>query len=273
MQASPGPWLKTFGWVPAALLGASLLVGGKAAAEQDVLDADLSPPAAADRGGPVNYLPEAVAARVSDDRATATSWAGYDGARQAPLVNVEVDARIVGRLALVVGAGYAADLPNTTTRQLRPLVGARLQVLTQARSGVDGAVALMYRKDVFTSEGGFVQAALAVERRQGRARLLANLVYGQDGEADDLQGEGRLAAMVETVRGLRVGADGRYRHLWSSDPHRAIYDRPTSEVLAGPTASYTHGSWAVMAEAGLSTIRTNVTQSGLIALAGVASSF
>jgi hypothetical protein len=131
----------------------------------------------------------------------------------------------------------------------------------------------MYRKDVFTAEGGFVQAALALERRQGRARVLANLMYGQDGEADDLQAEGRLAAMVETVRGLQVGIDSRYRHLWSSDPHRATYDRPTSELLAGPTASYTSGSWAVMAETGLSTIRTNVTQSGLIALAGMASSF
>jgi hypothetical protein len=266
--------LETFRWATAvALCAASLLAGVPAAATQDLVDPDLTRAARPDRRGPVNYLPEAVAARVNDDRATATTWAGYDGAKQAPLVSVEVDARIVGRLAVVVGAAYAADLPNAASRQLRPMVGARAQLLDQARSGVDGGIALMYRKDVFTNEGGFVQAALAVERRQGRARLLANLMYGQDGEADDLQGEGRLAAMVETARGLQVGVDSRYRHLWSSDPHRATYDRPTSELLAGPTASYTSGSWAVMAETGLSTIRTNVTQSGLIALAGVASSF
>ncbi|HVY36886.1 MAG TPA: hypothetical protein VHM31_03095 [Polyangia bacterium] len=274
MQATRRSVLETFRWGPAiALLGASLLAAQPAAAEQDVLDPDLTRTAQPDRHGPVSFLPEAVAARVNDDRATATTWAGYDGAKQAPLISVEVDARIVGRLALVVGAAYSADLPNTATRQLRPVVGARAQLLDQRRFGVDGAAALMYRKDVFTSEGGFVQAALALERRQGRARVVANLMYGQDGEADDLQGEGRLAAMVETTRGLQVGVDGRYRHLWSSDPHRATYDRPTSELLAGPTASYTSGSWAVMAEAGLSTIRTNVTQSGLIALAGVASSF
>lgn len=273
MQATRGPRLKTLRWVPPAFLIAALLAGGRAAAEQDAQEPDLTRTDRSSGAGPVNYLPEGVAARVTDDRASATTWAGYDGAKQSPLVNVELEARIVGRLALVVGVGYAADLPSKSARQLRPVVGARAQLLDQSRAGVDGAVALMYRKDVFTKEGGFVQAAIALERRQGRARLLANLVYGQDGEADDLQGEGRLAALVETARGLRIGVDGRYRHLWSSDPNRATYDRPTWEVLAGPTASYTRGSWAVMTETGLSTIRTNVTQSGLVALAGVASSF
>jgi hypothetical protein len=274
MQSTRRSVLETFRWVPAmALLGVSLMAGGRAAAEQDVPDPDLTRTAEPARRGPVNYLPEAVAARVNDDRATATTWAGYDGAKRAPLISVEVNARIVGRLALVAGAAYSADLPNTATRQLRPVIGARAQLLDQSSAGVDGAVELMYRKDIFTSEGGFMQAAVALERHQGRARVLANLMYGQDGEADDLQGEGRLAAMVEAAPGLQVGVDGRYRHLWSSDPHRATYDRPTSEILAGPTASYTSGSWAVMAETGLSTIRTNVTQSGLIALAGVASTF
>ncbi len=274
MQAAGRSVLPSVRWIWAmALLGTSLLAGRTAAAEQDVLGPDLTRAAEPGRRGPANFLPEAIAARVNDDRATATTWAGYDGAKQAPLISVEVGARIVGRLALVAGAAYSADLPNTATRQLRPVIGARAQLLDQARQGVDGAVALMYRKDIFTREGGFIQAAIALERRLGRARLLANLVYGQDGEADDRQGEGRLAALVEAASGVQVGVDGRYRHLWSSDAHRTTNDRPTSELLAGPTASYRSGSWAVMAETGLSTIRTDVTHSGLIALAGVASTF
>jgi len=99
---------------------------------------------------------------------------------------------------------------------------------------------------------------------------VSNLLYGQDGEGDDHAGEARLAALYEARRGLLVGVDSRYRHsLDSTDPNRFVRDRPEYELLAGPTASYTRGSWAVMAEAGLSTVRTTVTESGLVALAGV----
>jgi hypothetical protein len=254
-----------------AFASASLLAASPARATADVPDPDLTREAQPAQSGPVNLLPEAMAARVTSDRAVASSWVGYDGARRAPLMSVEVDARIVGHVALVAGAAYSADLPGT--RQLRPVLGLQAQVLDQAHAGVDGAVAVAYRKDIFSNEGGFFQGGVAIERRQGRAHVVGNLIYGQDGEGDDRQGEARLAAMVRAHGGLEVGVDGRYRHLWSTDPNQATRDRPTSEVMAGPTASYTHGSWAVMAETGVSAIRTNVTQSGVIALAGVGSTF
>jgi hypothetical protein len=69
---------------------------------------------------------------------------------------------------------------------------------------------------------------------------------------------------------LLLGVDTRYRHaLWSTDPNRFVRDRPDAELLVGPTASYARGSWAVMAEAGFSSVRTAVTQNGLVALVGV----
>lgn len=255
----------------AALVGASWLAAGAASAQEDTLDPELARDAQATRTGPVNTLPEAVAARVSDQRATASSWAGYDGAKRAPLLSVLVEGRIIGRLVFVAGAAYSADMPGAPS--LRPQLGLRAQLLDQTRAGLDAAVAVTYRKDIFSNEGGFFQGAVALERRQGPAHLLANAIYGQDGEGDDLQGEARLAAFFETLPGLFVGLDSRYRHLWSTDPHQVINDRPTSEAMAGPTASYHRGSWMVMAETSVSTVRTTVTQNGLIALAGVGSSF
>jgi hypothetical protein len=243
------------------------------AAAADVLDPDDGP--ANDhvaRSGPVNLLPEAVAARVTGDRVTATSWAGYDGGKRAPLLTIAVEARLVGRLVLMAGGGYTAEMPGAAT--LRPQVGLRAQLLEQAKHGIDGGVAVTYRQDLFTIEGGFFQGAFALERQQGRLRLVSNLIYGQDGEGDDRAGEVRLAALIDARHGLLFGVDGRYRHdLWSSDPNRVTRDRPVSELMAGPTASYTVGSWAVMAEAGVSTVHTTNTQTGLIALAGVGSCF
>jgi hypothetical protein len=248
----------------AALIAGSLAPARPAHAVEDIADPDLDQHVS----GPVNALPEGVAAQVSDDRATATTWGGYDGAKHSPFWTLTVEARIIGRLVFVAGAGYTADLPGAPS--LRPQIGFRAQLLDQARHGVDGAVAVMYRQDLFSGEGGFFQGAVALERGLGRVRLVGNLLYGQDGEGDDHDGEARLAALFEARRSVLVGVDARYRHsLDSTDPNRFIRSRPEYELLTGPTASYTRGSWAVMAEAGFSTVRTTVTQSGLVALAGV----
>lgn len=254
-----------------ALVGACLLNARPAAAESDVLDPDLTAKRPL-RTGPVNLLPEGVAARVNDDRVVATTWAGYDSARRAPLLTATVEARIVGRLVFLAGAGTTAQTAGTNG--LRSQIGLRLQVLDQARQGVDAAAAVMLRQDQFTSEGGFYQAALALERRQGRLVLAVNLLYGQDGEGDDRQGEARAAGMVATGRGVLVGVDARYRHdLWSADPRGAGADRPVSELVAGPAASFTHGSWMVMAETGVSSVQIPARQTGVIALGGFSSCF
>jgi hypothetical protein len=253
-----------------AVVGASLLAAGSAHAAEDILEPDVSGRLL--RSGPVDLLPEAVAARVNDDRVTATTWAGYDGGKRSPLVTATVEARIVGRLVFVAGAGYTADMPGAPG--FRPQIGLRAQLLDQSRHGVDGAVSVMYRQDQFTMEGGFYQGAIALERQQGRLLVVANVLYGQDGEGDDRYGEGRLAPMIEVHSGLRVGLDARYRHdLWSDDPRGASRDRPVSELVAAPTASYTHGSWIVMAEAGFSSVSSPATQNGVIALAGLGSCF
>lgn len=255
-----------------ASLATSFLVAGTALAAPDGPDADLTAEGHVDPPGPVNLLPEAVAARVSGDRVTATTWAGYDGAKRSPLLTATVEARLVGRLVLTAGAGYTAEMPRAPG--LRPQVGLRVQVLDQARHGLDLAAAVMYRQDQFTDEGGFFEGAVAFERRVGPVLLSGNLLYGQDGEGDDRDGQARLAAMLVAGHGLLVGLDGRYRHeLWSDDPRGPASTRPVAELVAGPTASFTSGSWSVMAEAGFSSVSTPATHQGVIALGGLGSCF
>src|SRR5436305_12336023 len=88
-------------------------MAGSAAAAEDIPQPDLVADGRLARSGPVNVLPKAVSARVSSDRATATTWAGYDGAKRAPLLTAVAEVRIVGRVVLVAGGGYTADMPGS----------------------------------------------------------------------------------------------------------------------------------------------------------------
>jgi hypothetical protein len=49
--------------------------------------------------------------------------------------------------------------------------------------------------------------------------------------------------------------------------------RSESEAVAGATAAYTRGRWAIMLEAGVSRVVTTSTRTGPVALAGYTATF
>jgi hypothetical protein len=221
---------------------------------------------------PVNLVALTAPARLGAAPFTATSWAGYDGVIGSPRVSASVDARLFHRLAIAVGADSSADDKNQLT--VRPLVALRLQVLEQETIGVDAVAAVTYRQDRFELDGGFFQGTIALGRRFDRLLLGLNLTYGVDPEGDDHEGEVCAAARVEVRSSFYLGVEGRYRHdLGSSDPNRTERERSESEILAGPTAAYVHGRWAVMLEAGISRVVTTSAHTAPVALAGYAATF
>src|SRR4051794_33236780 len=82
------------------------------AGDGDAIDPDLTREARPPGSQSINVLPATVAARVADARATATTWAGYDGARRAPLLTASVEARLAGRLAIAAAGAYTAETPG-----------------------------------------------------------------------------------------------------------------------------------------------------------------
>ncbi|HKA86891.1 MAG TPA: hypothetical protein VKE22_04460 [Haliangiales bacterium] len=221
---------------------------------------------------PVNFMAVTAPARLADALVTATTWAGYDGAIENPRVSVSVEAGLLHGLAIAVGAESSTGGKGELT--LRPLIALRLQVLEQEATGVDATAAVTYRQDRFELDGGFLQGTIALGRRFDRLSLVLNLSYGLDPEGDDREGEVCAAARVEVGSGIYLGVDGRYRHdLGSTDPNRAERGRSESETLAGATAAYAHGSWALMLEAGMSRVVTTSVRTGPVALAGYTATF
>jgi hypothetical protein len=121
---------------------------------------------------------------VGRSTVVASSFGGYDTAAKAPIASMYTEVKLLPRLVLLAGAGWA--VPNALGRgggDMRPQLGARVQVLNQAKYGMDMAAAFMFREDRFGAEDGLLQGSLSFGRRFDRVSAVMNVVYGQDARA------------------------------------------------------------------------------------------
>jgi hypothetical protein len=241
---------------------------GRARAE-DAPAADL---AATPSHDVTRFLATTSSAFVGGSAAVTSAFGGYDGAAKTPTFGVVTELRLVRRLSLVGGVAYGNA--SAADAGLRPQLGARLQLLRESASGVDASVGFLFRQDRFTSEDGLFQGSLALGRSFGETSTVLNVVYAQDGEGDDHEGEVRLAGLRHVRGGLHVGVEGRYMHaIDSTDPRRVMLGTPSMEAMAGPVVAYTAGTWAFVAEAGIASRQTAHLDTGVTTLGGIGTTF
>jgi hypothetical protein len=218
------------------------------------------------------FLPTAMSAVVGMSADVTTVWGGYDAAAGTPVFSVGTELRVFRRVSLMANVAYASAYASHA--ELRPQIGGRVQLFEQAASGLDASAAFVFRKDRFTSEDGLFQGTIALGRSFGETSALLNVVYGQDGEGDDHEAELRAACIRRVRGGLHLGVEGRYMHsVASTDPNRAALDTPAMEAMAGPLVTYRTGSWALVAEAGVSSRQTSRFEAGITTLAGIGTTF
>ena len=189
------------------------------------------------------------------------------------MMGANVEAALGYRVVIVAGVTYS---PATTTQAgtAQPSVLARVQILDQARHGIDGAVSVGYGRDCYVDEQGLFVASLAAGWRSERTALLANLGYGQDGEGDDHEGDLRLAGLYRVTRHLHVGLDARLRKmLRTTDPKTlgnvmGVIGVPELEFTAGPVAALTAGLWGLLVESGVNAVRQGTLRTGAIVVGG-----
>jgi len=220
-------------------------------------------------------LPGTLGASVGPSTVVASSFGGYDTAAKAPIASMYTEVKVVPRLVLLAGAAWA--VPNALGQgggDMRPQLGARVQILNQAKFGLDMAAGFMFREDKFGAEDGLFQGSLSFGRRFDRVSAVMNVVYGQDGEGDDHEGEVHLAVLADVAQHLHVGLDSRAtRALASTDPRRALLGTPTGTLIAGPLAAFTYGPIAVMTEVGMSEVWLASVKSGVVAMGGLGAAF
>lgn len=215
------------------------------------------------------FLPQTLSARVASTQAFALGSGGYDSSRGGPRIDSAVEVSVWGPLALRVQATYSND-----SQRMRPSVGARAQLLRQERHGIDGAISVFYKTEGFTEAEGEIETFASVGRRFEHVSLLGNLVYGQDPEGNERDGEVR-AAIWHQGRRLALGLDTRARFALGRQHGRAATTEPSFDFLAGPVATVVTGPVALFAQSGPSLLRLSggPTRAGAAALAGVGVAF
>jgi len=215
------------------------------------------------------FLPQTLSARVGSTQAFAFGSGGLDSSRTGPLIDSAVEVSVWGPLALRVQATYSND-----TKKMRPSVGGRAQLLRQERHGIDGAITVFYKTEGFTEAEGEIETFASVGRRFEYLSVVGNLVYGQDPEGNERDGEVR-AAVWHQGRRLALGLDTRARFALGTQHGRAATSEPSFDFLAGPVATVVVGPVALFAESGPSVFRPagGPTRAGAAALAGVGAAF
>jgi hypothetical protein len=215
------------------------------------------------------FLPNTLTARVGSTASFAFAAGGYDLSRHGALADSAVEVKVWGPAALRAQASLSGD-----SSRMRPGLGGRVQLLRQAANGVDGSVTVLYKAEGFTEADGEIETVLAVGHRFDRVSLLGNLVYGQDPEGNERDGELRGAAFWSAGRWV-LGVDSRARFAIGAQHGPASTVEPRFDIEGGPTAAAVLGPVAMFAEVGPSAFRLEgeKTRIGLAAIAGVGAGF
>ena len=242
------------------VLGILLLVAARAQAQETTEIRQIARPTDVAAGDGA-FLPQTLSARVGSTQAFAFGSGGFDSSRSGPLIDSAVEVSVWGPLALRVQASYSND-----SKKMRPSVGGRAQLLRQEQHGLDGSVTVFYKTEGFTEAEGEIETFASVGRRFEYLSVVGNLVYGQDPEGNERDGEVR-AAVWHPGRRLSLGLDARARFSIGTQHGRAATIEPSFDFLAGPVALFAESGPSVFRLAGGS------TRAGAAALAGVGAAF
>lgn len=245
---------RSFRLIAGVLLAGTLCAAADARAQEGGIDREGSSTAGdptAQSASDGSFLPFTQAASIDRQRAYALGVTGYDSARRSGTFEAAAEVRVWGPIAIRGGAVY-----TNGDRVLRPSFGGRVQLLHEGRQGVDGAVGVFYRPEGLTEPEGEIESVLSVGGHAGRTYLLGNVLYGQDPEGSERDGELRLAALRPVRARFLVGVDGRLRLDLGSDPAKlAQRNEPTMDAMFGPSVTALLGPIALSLQGGGSAVR------------------
>jgi hypothetical protein len=218
-----------------------------------------------------SFLPLTLAPSVGPMAAHAAALGGYNGAERAGAMQSFAEARVYGPLALRVGARL-----NEGGKEVGPSIGARFQLLSQAKQGLNFGAALFYKAEGFDEPEGEIETLLSISRRWNDWLFVGGIAYGQDPEGNERDGELALATLLQLQDAFQLGLDARARVDLGSPRARTLSSgEPQFDLDAGPIMTWALGPIALSAHAGVAVIAfaDAPARAGVVALAGLGTAF
>lgn len=204
-----------------------------------------SAPASAQRSASAGAFSSwTTSARSDTQRAAARVTGGYDGAGKGATFDSGAEVQLTNRVGL-----RATGSASPASGGLGLRFEGKLDALRQEKNGIDVAFAGGYESRGF-NEVPAVAGTLALGRSLGRLQLLANVGYARGLEDSEQYGSAGLAGIYQAGQQLQLGVDSRLRIDLERDDDEPPGEREW-ELLAGPTVTFTMGSFAVIAGTGL----------------------
>jgi hypothetical protein len=251
-----------------AVVAALLAASSPAWAQEDVARVREPDPAVSATAAGA-FLPQTLSPRVGGVPAFAFASGGYDSSRGGPLVDSALEVNVWGPFALRAQTTYSND-----TDRMRPSVAGRVQLLRQEKHGIDGSLTVFFKTEGFTETEGEVETFVSVGHRFEKISLMGDLVYGQDPEGNERDGEVRAAAFHQ-FKWLSLGLDSRVRFAIGTQHGRAATTEPVFDFMGGPIATAAAGPVAVFAQVGPSAFELNHDPAhiGLATLVGLGGAY
>jgi hypothetical protein len=157
---------------------------------------------------------------------------------------------------------------------MRPSVAGRAQLLRQEKHGVDGSVTVFFKTEGFTETEGEIETFASIGHRFPGLSLVGDLVYGQDPEGNERDGEVHAAAFRH-YKWLFYGIDSRVRFALGTQRGRAATTEPVFDFIGGPIAMTATGPIAVFAQVGPSAfeLANGPSHLGFATLAGLGAAY
>ncbi len=192
-----------------------------------------------------------------------------DGARQAAGFETTIEAPLWGPLSFRTGVAS-----SPVDGRVTPSLLAKVDLLTQGRHGIDGAVFGGYRGEGFNLVPA-IEMGFALARRSSHLTLISSVAYGQGLRDGERYGDARVAGLARVHRVVNVGLDARARFDLEIDG-----DEPAGEAavdgLAGPMVVLGLGRFALSGQAGVAVIAPRAggpTHVGATTRVGIGASF
>ena len=216
------------------------------------------------------FLPLSMGTGSSSARSAMVAWGGYATDHDRAIVDARAEVVLVPWLILQV---RTATDPESTG--LRPSVGLRLRLASESGTRPGIALGAFYKTEGFTEPEGELEGVLAFSAHLGRLGVLANLVYGQDADGRERDGEAGAAVTIGLDDRWLLGVDSRARlNLAPAVAAQAgKQPLPRFDLVAGPLAMCRLGPAFMAAQAGIALIDLSGLRSGAFVMVGFGAEF